>query len=153
MRNAFMYILIGFIVALSLNNAVNRLCKRCFGILRMMWNSRDTYRMYCVSIINSNPPRHNSLAFVCESHRDGKKFIYAALSAFPAVFTKPGLHMSVGGMWSVLGCSGLSLHRYTPENDSIRQVLRLSNVSDGEVDAVIDWINRYWNNYISEKCR
>ena len=32
MRNAFMYILIGFIVALSLNNAVNRLCKRCFGI-------------------------------------------------------------------------------------------------------------------------
>ena len=34
MRNAFMYILIGFIVALSLNNAVNRLCKRCFGILQ-----------------------------------------------------------------------------------------------------------------------
>ena len=58
MRNAFMYILIGFIVALSLNNAVNRLCKRCFGIMRMMWNSRDTYRMYCVSIINSNPLSH-----------------------------------------------------------------------------------------------
>ena len=61
--------------------------------------------------------------------------------------------MSVGGMWSVLGCSGLSLHRYTPENDSIRQVLRLSNVSDSEADAVIDWINRYWNNYISGMCR
>lgn len=153
MRNSFMYILIGFIVALSLNNAVNRLCKRCFGVLRMMWNSRDTYRMYCVSMINTYPPRHNSLAFVCESHRDGKKFIYAAMSAFPAVFTKPGLHMSVGGMWSVLGYSGLSLHRYSPENDSIRQVLRLSNVSDSEADAVIDWINRYWNNYVSGMCR
>ena len=153
MRNAFMYILIGFIVALSLNNAVNRLCKRCFGILRMMWNTSDTYCMYCVSLINTNPPRHTSMAFVCESHAAGRKFINAALSTFPAVFPRPGLHMSIGGMWSVLGYGGLSIRRYSPENDGIRKVLRLADVSDSEADSVIDWINRYWNDYISGKGR
>lgn len=143
-----MYMLIGFILSISLSISISRYRQRCYGILKMIWSSRDSLRLYCVSLVKTSVPRYAVMAFACGTREDGVKYIAEALGAFPNVFVLNGLHMKVDGMWAMFGPESGSIDRYAPDNACIRKILRMSYVKEDTIDSFIDWTNRYWHNYI-----
>ena len=149
MQKAKLFILMGIIFSLSIANNIARFRQRCYGVLQLMWNARDSFRMFGVSMYKATPPVSNIVAFACATRDDGWKYINEIKSAFPNVFNRADLKLSVNGMWAMLGPRGATLNRYSPDISAMRSLLRRLGVSSSEIECVIDWTNNYWHNYIA----
>lgn len=152
MRKHSLYILISVILVVSVVRSVKNLRSRCYGVLNMLWCTRDDFRTYSVVMNKESFPFRSVTVFACGTKENGRLFIEAFYRRFPSIYNRTDFMLTVDGMWTFLP-KGVSLNigRYAPDNYGIRNLLKRLNISETVAEDVIAWTNNYWTSMLKSQ--
>ena len=149
MRKISLYMIITAILGLSIGRSIKNFRYRCYGVLNMLWSSRDAFRTYSVTMTKISFPASSAIAFACGTKENGNRFVQEFKKAFPDLYSRGDFALSVDGMWTFLPRGvGINLERYSPDNYGIRHIFKLLKISTNVADSVVAWTNRYWTNML-----
>lgn len=154
MRKYSLYMIIATILGLSIGRSIKSYRYRCYGLLKMLWDRRNSYRTYSVIVTKYSFPYSSIVLFACGTKENGLKFIHEFSKKFPGLISRDDFCLSVDGMWTVLANgAGVNMANYSPSNDDLRRLFKRMKISESVTENVIEWTNLYWTNMLKQYCQ